>query len=81
MTDNERHDAEHFARLGRANKAHKLARLCRQNGWDHNDAARWTDEQWETAAAMAEVNPPSEKTRGMVIGFLTPNPNGDRTHG
>lgn len=58
---------------GRADKAWKLARLIRSKGFDYLDAAEFESSQWETLAGLAGMKkPPSDLTRGMVIGFLTP---------
>lgn len=59
---------------GRFDKAHKLARAARRMGVDHETMARWDDSQWETLTALARLKKlPSERTRGMAIGFVTPS--------
>lgn len=58
---------------GRADKCWRIARWCRSNGYDHETVAGWDDWQWEIAAAAAKVNTPSERSRGQVVGYLTPN--------
>lgn len=58
----------------RADKAHKLARWCRTQEYSYEIVMSWQPWQWEYAAEFAGVRPPSQKTRGMVIGFLTPTP-------
>lgn len=58
---------------GRADKAWKLARLLRARGYSFQDAAEFEDSQWETLADLAKLKKaPSERTKGMVVGFLTP---------
>lgn len=57
---------------GRADKAWKLTRWCQNHGVDSAMVAGWTDLQWSVAAKAAGVKLPSDRTRGLVIGFLTP---------
>ena len=65
--EKERHELE-----GRYHKAWELARYLSSAGIDHVTAAGWDADQWNAAAGMAGVKPPSDKTQGMVIGMLTP---------
>lgn len=57
---------------GRYDKAWKLAKVLLKQGLSHEVVALWDDEQWEMAADMAGVKPPSPKTQGLTTGFMTP---------
>lgn len=59
---------------GRLNKAWRLARWLDRQGFDAEMAARFTPEQWQTAAAAAKVVSPSEACCWTVVGLLTPKP-------
>lgn len=64
-----------FEVRGRADKAHRLARYLRGQGYSYTDVLEFEPHQWELASELAGLkNPPSDKTQGMVIGFLTPTP-------
>ena len=73
-------DNDRFVSRGRFNKAHILARWCRDNGYTAVEVSEWGDVQWEMATDDINANPipgqnrinyPSETTRGMTVGFLT----------
>lgn len=66
---------------GRADYAQKLARWLIRNGFGPELISSWTEAQWLEAArlagmpsAVARGKVPSEQTRGMIIGLVTPSP-------
>lgn len=63
-----------FSINGRADYCWKFTRWAKQNGHTAEDVAAWQDWQWEAAAALAGTKVPSERGRGQIIGYLTPNP-------
>lgn len=63
-----------FAIRGRADYCWKFARWALNRGISHENVAKWDDCQWEAAAAEAGTKNPSERGRGQIIGYMTPNP-------
>jgi hypothetical protein len=70
-----------FEIAGRADYAQKLARWLLRNGYTAELISTWTEWQWLEAARMAGMpsavkrgKVPSEQTRGMIVGLVTPSP-------
>ena len=66
---------------GRAHYAQTLARFLIREGFLPAVVSTWTDAQWLEAARLAGIRSavergkvPSDKTRGMVVGLITPSP-------
>lgn len=66
---------------GRAHYAQTLARWLIREGYRPEVVSTWTGAQWLEAAKLAGIRSavergkvPSEKTRGMVVGLITPSP-------
>ena len=66
---------------GRAHYAQTLARWLIREGYRPAVVSTWTGAQWLEAARMAGIRSaiergkvPSDRTRGIVIGLITPSP-------
>lgn len=66
-------DQNIFAVRGRADKCWRFARWAISKGLTFEDLAEWEDWQWDMAADELGVKSPSERSRGQIIGYLTPN--------
>ena len=60
-----------FAMAARMAKAERIADVLRRFKATPEDVAEMSEEGWLLAAALADVPPPSDTTKAMVIGCLS----------
>jgi hypothetical protein len=60
----------HYEKLARLVKAFKLTGTSRFAGLSTDELGMFTEDQWASLSMVAKVNPPSEKTRKMVIDMM-----------
>lgn len=60
----------HYEKMARLVKAFKLTMISRFAGLSSNELDMFTEDQWASLSMVARVNPPSEKTRKMVIDMM-----------
>lgn len=68
-------DNEHEERA-RASKAFRLVRFAELQGWHADDVESFGDNQWRITADLAGVNPPSDRTKAIVLHVLRERSNG-----
>ena len=74
-------DQNPFAMRARKSKAERIAEQLRRFGATPETVAEMSEEGWLAAAALADVPPPSDTTKTMVIGCLSMTPmRGGITH-